>query len=116
MLIQKEFDIQSMKLTNIYTNPKINEFKTEGINCSKVKEIYGTTLNFPETPQNRPYIFGSFVITVDGKLAYEDHPGAFEVAGRNHYAGAGGMADFWWLNVLRAACDALILGAKSISL
>lgn len=115
-LIQKEFPSKDMKLTNIYTNPKIHDFKILGIDCPKVKDVYGTVLNFPYIPENRPYIFGSFVITVDGKLAYEDNPGAFEVAGRNHYAGLGSMTDFWWLNVLRSACDGTILGAKSISI
>ncbi|MGL5701734.1 MAG: dihydrofolate reductase family protein [Cetobacterium sp.] len=116
MLIKKEFDKNIMKLTNIYSNEKLNSFKTVGINSPKVKEVYGTELNFPEIPENRPYIFGSFVTTVDGKLAYEDYPGAFEVAGRNSFAGAGGLTDFWWLQVLRGASDALILGAKSITI
>lgn len=115
-LIKKQFPSKEMKLTNIYENPKLENFKTVGIKDEKVKDVYGTDLNFPQIPDNRPYIFGSFVTTVDGKLAYEDHPGAFEVAGRNHFAGDGSLTDFWFLNVLRSACDALILGAKSITL
>ncbi|MGL4670536.1 MAG: dihydrofolate reductase family protein [Cetobacterium sp.] len=116
MLIKKEFNKDIMKLTNIYSNEKLNSFTTVGIDSPKVKEVYGTTLNFPTVPEDRPYIFGSFVTTVDGKLAYEDYPGAFEVAGRNHFAGAGGLTDFWWLQVLRGASDAVILGAKSITI
>lgn len=115
-LIKKEFSKEDMKLTNVYENPKLESFNTVGIKADKVKEVYGTELNFPAIPEDRPYIYGSFVTTVDGKLAYEDLTGAFEVAGRNHFAGSGSLTDFWWLNVLRSSCDALILGAKSITL
>lgn len=110
------FDPKKMKLTNIYRNPKLDDYQKVGINSQKVEDVYGTELSFPETPKDRPYIYGSFVTTIDGKLAYPDFPGAFEVAGRNHFAGNGSLTDFWWLNVLRSSCDALILGAKSISL
>lgn len=116
ILTKKVFPQDDMKLTNVYENPKLKSFKTVGIPAEKVKNVYGTALNFPEIPADRPYIFGSFVTTIDGKLAYEDFSGAFEVAGRNHFAGSGSLTDFWWLNVLRSACDALILGAKSITL
>jgi riboflavin biosynthesis pyrimidine reductase len=111
-----DFDANKMKLTNIYKNPKLDDYKTVGIQSSKVDDVYGTELAFPNIPEDRPYIYGSFVTTVDGKLAYQDFPGAFEVAGRNHFAGDGSLTDFWWLSVLRSSCDALILGAKSITI
>lgn len=111
-----DFNGEEIKLTNVYTNPKLNDYKIQGINSNKIKAVYGTDLNFKEIPEDRPYIYGSFVVTVDGKLAYKDLPGAFEVAGRNHFAGKGSLTDFWWLNALRSSCHALVLGAKSISI
>jgi riboflavin biosynthesis pyrimidine reductase len=79
----------------------------------KVREVYDN-IKFPKCPDDRPYTFGSMVLSVDGKIAYTDDPQGPLVAARNMLDPLGGKADFWVLNMLRAYCDCSILGARTI--
>ncbi|MDR3146602.1 MAG: pyrimidine reductase [Treponema sp.] len=79
----------------------------------KVRDVYGD-LCFPPAPPDRPYTFGSIVLSADGKMAYYDDPRGPVIAGSNRLDPAGAQADFWVLNMLRAYSDAVITGARTI--
>lgn len=80
---------------------------------SKVRSAYHD-LYFPAPSDERPYIFGSMVLSMDGKMAFQDNPQGPVVASANWIDRDGGLADFWILNVLRAHADAIIVGAKTL--
>jgi riboflavin biosynthesis pyrimidine reductase len=81
---------------------------------SKVSAVYHE-LYFPTPPAERPYIFSSLVLSMDGKMAFVDNPQGPVVASANRIDPDGGLTDFWILNVLRAHADAIIVGAKTLA-
>lgn len=80
---------------------------------NKVQEVYGE-LYLPEPPEHRPYTFASIVLSSDGKMAFTDDPQGPLIAGNNMLDRAGGKADFWMLNLLRAYSDASLIGARTL--
>lgn len=108
------FDGQKIKISQIFCSEEVKEYKNPPVPSQKIRNVYGSDLKFPEAPLDRPYIFSSFVTSIDGKLAYADKPSAFYVAGKNEMAGAGKETDFWILNALRGICDAAIIGGNSM--
>ena len=101
-LYQDEAELQKAKLTS----------DTPGC-LSKVRAAYHE-LYFPAAPADRPYIFASMVLSLDGKMAFQDNPQGPVVASANYDDPQGGLADFWVLNVLRAHADAIVCGAKTL--
>lgn len=108
------FDAEKIKIRPLYQNEQLKEWKDIPVKSEKIRSVYGNDLVFPEVPEDRPYIFSSFVTSIDGKLAYADKPSAFYVAGKNMMAGHGKDTDFWILNALRGVCDAAIIGGNSM--
>ena len=103
------FDAEKIKIKLLYRSEKLEEWNNIPVKSEKIRKVYGSELIFPEAPGDRPYIFSSFVTSIDGKLAYADKPSAFYVAGKNMMAGNGKDTDFWILNALRGICDAAII-------
>ncbi|MBI9104507.1 MAG: hypothetical protein JEY99_18980 [Spirochaetales bacterium] len=98
------YDTEKIKLTRIFESPSLTSFPTENISCEKTEQVYGP-LNFPELPKDRPYLFASMVLSVDGKIAFEDDPEGPLIAQLNKMDPDGGAADFWLLNMLRMVSD-----------
>ncbi len=67
------YDTEKIKLTRIFESPSIATFPTENLSCEKTQQVYGP-LKFPALPEDRPYLFASMVLSVDGKIAFEDDP------------------------------------------
>lgn len=86
----------------------------EKVTPEKILRVYDE-LFFPEAPEDRPYTFGSIVLSMDGKMAYTDDPQGPLVAAKNLLDPEGGLCDFWILNVLRAYADGVIIGAGTIA-
>jgi len=80
---------------------------------AKVRRVYDD-IRFPVAPDDRPYTFGSMVLSMDGKIAFHDDPQGPLIAGRNALDPTGGKADFWVLNMLRAFSDCCIIGARTL--
>jgi riboflavin biosynthesis pyrimidine reductase len=79
----------------------------------KVRRVYDD-IRFPPAPKDRPYTFGSMVLSIDGKIAFHDDPQGPLIAARNLLDPDGGKADFWVLNMLRAYADCCIIGARTL--
>ncbi|MEI7884953.1 MAG: dihydrofolate reductase family protein [Clostridia bacterium] len=108
------FDEAAMKLTRIYENPLLKDFHLSPLYSEKLQAVYGP-LNFPELPLARPYLYGSFVKSIDGCITFPDAPEGPLVAQKNSFDPVGGLTDFWMLNVLRAGCDGIIFGAAGLN-
>jgi riboflavin biosynthesis pyrimidine reductase len=103
LLYQDEAELEKIKASSPTKNA-----------LSKVSAVYHD-LHFPSPPADRPYIFSSMVLSLDGKMAFVDNPQGPVVASANLIDPDGGLADFWILNVLRAYADAIIVGAKTLA-
>ncbi|MGO1650908.1 dihydrofolate reductase family protein [Senegalia sp. (in: firmicutes)] len=77
-----------------------------------IKEIYGD-FNIPK--DNRfPYLYGSLIMTLDGKIGFEDQNKSNEISKGNFLDPDGGLADLWVLNLLRTYSDGIIFGSKTL--
>jgi riboflavin biosynthesis pyrimidine reductase len=99
------YETERIKLTRIFESPSLAAFGTMTTSSEKVRRVYGP-LNFPELPERRPYLYASMVLSLDGKIAFEDAPEGPLIAQTNEMDPDGGAADFWVLNMLRAVSDA----------
>jgi hypothetical protein len=108
------FNPEAIKIKRVFMSESLNDFVAVPFESKKIKAVYGDYLKFPPMPKARPYIFASFVTSVDGKLAYADKPSAFFVAAKNELAGNGSITDFWMFNALRGLCDAAMIGGNSL--
>lgn len=106
-------DNESIKLSLIYQSTDLKNYKYTNISNSKIKEVYGT-LDFPELPINRPFLFSSLVSSIDGKIAYEDKKEGPLIAKLNAYDETGALADWWVLNLLRTYCDGIFIGTNTL--
>ncbi|MDR3576163.1 MAG: dihydrofolate reductase family protein [Anaerolineaceae bacterium] len=117
MIPKLSFPLEKIQLVPLYKDEaELNKAKesSETPGClSKVSAAYHE-LYFPAPTSDRPYIFASMVLSLDGKMAFQDNPQGPVVASANYVDPEGGLADFWVLNVLRAHADAIIVGAKTL--
>ncbi|HUH98701.1 MAG TPA: dihydrofolate reductase family protein [Anaerolineales bacterium] len=117
MIPKLTFPINKLQLDVLYQDkPELERIKARSLSkaaLSKVSAVYHD-LYFPAPPQDRPYIFSSMVLSLDGKMAFPDNPQGPVVASANSIDADGGLADFWVLNVLRAHADAIVVGAKTL--
>lgn len=109
------FDGEKIKINQLFKSDELKAFKNKPISSAKVRQVYGDDLVFPDSPADRPYLFSSFVMSIDGRMAYNDEPSAFYVAAKNEMAGDGKDTDFWILNALRAVCDGSLIGGNSMA-
>ena len=108
------FDYASIALHELYVNPDV-DLPNEGVILPEVRAVLGKDLMFGIFPEHRPYTYSSLVLSVDGKIAFPDAPQGPLIARNNQYAGAGSTADYWILNLLRGASDAILCGTQSIA-
>jgi riboflavin biosynthesis pyrimidine reductase len=118
MIPKLSFPIDKMQLVPLYQDTdeleKNKESSMVRTVLSKVSAVYHE-LYFPAPPDDRPYVFASMVLSLDGKMAFQDNPQGPVVASANSIDPDGGLTDFWILNVLRAHADAIIVGAKTLT-
>jgi riboflavin biosynthesis pyrimidine reductase len=117
MIPKLPFPIEKLKLVPLYQDlaelEKIRSSSLTKSALSKVSSAYHD-LYFPSPSEDRPYTFASMVLSLDGKMAFQDNPQGPVVASANAIDREGGLTDFWILNVLRAHADAIIVGAKTL--
>ena len=82
--------------------------------CSKIDKVYGP-FRFPGMPSDRAYTFGSFVMSVDGCIAFPENRDGSQIAKNNRLDPGGALCDYWILNLLRSVSGAVILGSASLS-
>jgi riboflavin biosynthesis pyrimidine reductase len=107
------FPGEKIALKRIYTGTEYAGFTEKLLSCPKVEQVYGDFM-FPPPPEDRSYTFGSFVVSIDGRIAYPASPDGNLVAKTNRLDPDGGLSDYWILNLLRAICDAVIMGSLTI--
>jgi riboflavin biosynthesis pyrimidine reductase len=112
-----DFPSERIKLNLCYRNEKeldaIAAASPDKAVLPKIKDVYHDML-FPPSPEDRPYVMSSIVLSSDGKMAFSDMPAGPVIAKNNFFDPDGALADFWVLNAMRACCDAIILGARTL--
>jgi len=75
----------------------------------RLRELYDGDLHFPTPPARRPFVIGNFVSTLDGVVSYKlkDHAGGSSISGSD-------PADRFIMGLLRAAADAVMVGARTV--
>ncbi len=112
-MVRREFSAEKLRLKRIYEGPAYKRFTEPAVNCRKVDDIYGP-LPFPRLPEDRSYTYGSFVMSVDGRIAFPESPDGTLLAKTNKLDPRGGECDFWVLNLLRAVSDAVVMGSLTL--
>ncbi len=107
------FPTDKLRLRRIYESEIVKSFKNSIIESEKIDNVYGKFL-FPPLPEARPYVYGSFVTSIDGRIAFPESPDGSLVAKSNFYDPDGGLCDFWLLSMLRSVSDALVMGGDAI--
>lgn len=110
---QVEFNTDEIRLQCIFDNTEKMGYVNPGLKSAKVDDIYGE-LMFGEIPKDRPLAYASYVMSVDGKIAYEDDEVGPLIAKKNLLDAGGASADFWILNLLRANCDGIVIGSGTL--
>ena len=74
-----------------------------------LRELYDGDLHFPTPPARRPFVIGNFVSTLDGVVSYKlkDHAAGSTISGSD-------PADRFIMGLLRAAADAVMVGAGTV--
>lgn len=107
------FDAGAIRLARLYQNPAAWQGPPV-LASPKARDIYGP-LAFPPPPPDRPVAYASYVMSVDGKIAFEDDEVGPLIAKNNRLDPDGATADFWMLNLLRACCDGIVIGAGTMT-
>lgn len=110
---QVQFDADVIRLQRLFDNTEKMGYTKAGLECKKVDDVYGK-LMFGEVPEDRPITYASYVMSVDGKIAFEDDEVGPLIAKKNCMDADGAFADFWILNLLRANCDGIIIGSGTL--
>jgi riboflavin biosynthesis pyrimidine reductase len=74
----------------------------------KLRRLYGGDLSFPEPHNNRPYVIGNFVETIDGVVSFRipHRSGGREISG-------GSDEDRFVMGLLRSVSDAVLVGSRT---
>ncbi|NQT60585.1 MAG: dihydrofolate reductase family protein [Bacteroidetes bacterium] len=107
------FPSDKIRLKKIYQSEDSEKLDRQVYTNSKIQEVYGD-FSFPVLPEDRTYTLGSFVQSIDGKIAFPESPDGTLVAKGNLKDRDGALADYWILNMLRTVCDAVLMGARTI--
>lgn len=103
------FDAKKIALKKIYQSTVLTQSDTNNILCcDKVRDVYGDYI-MPKYPTDRPYTMGIFVASVDGRISFKESVDGSLIAKKNFMDPDGGFADFWTLNLIRAASDAVLV-------
>jgi riboflavin biosynthesis pyrimidine reductase len=109
-----DFPSDKIKLNKIYQGKDTDFNRNQSWNYPKIEKVYGD-FSFPPLPEKRTYTFGSFVQSIDGKIAFPESPDGTLVARGNRKDSGGALADYWILNMLRSVCDAVLMGDSTIA-
>ncbi len=109
---RKNLDSKEIKLKNIYSNLDV-DFNIKTLDSKKIKEIYGDVF-FPKISNDKPYLYASFVSSIDGKITFKDIPNGTLISKNNKKDPKGGLADFWIMNMLRSLSDAIFIGSGTL--
>ncbi|WP_270811001.1 RibD family protein [Hungatella effluvii] len=99
--------------STVYESEALKEFTEEPVKSPKIEEVYGH-LKFPKAPADRPYVYASFITTIDGKIAFQDARDSALLQTNNFLDKTGGNAPFFVFMLQRAAADAVICGAGTM--
>ena len=74
-----------------------------------LQELYDGDLHFPTPPAQRPFVIANFVSSLDGVVSYkiEGHASGSAISGCD-------PADRFIMGLLRAAADAVMVGARTV--
>jgi riboflavin biosynthesis pyrimidine reductase len=74
-----------------------------------LRELYDGDLQFRTPPDQRPFVVGNFVSTLDGVISYKikGHAGGSTISGSD-------PVDRFIMGLLRASADAVIVGARTV--
>ena len=74
-----------------------------------LQELYDGDLHFPTPPAQRPFVIANFVSSLDGVVSYkiEGHASGSAISGSD-------PADRFIMGLLRAAADAVMVGARTV--
>lgn len=106
------FDAEKIRLHPVYKSECLEQGAAV-LDCPWVRQVYGR-LTFPEPSARRPYLYTSLVTSIDGKIAFSDAPQGPLIARKNFCDPDGAAADWWLLNLLRAAADGIIVGTGTL--
>ncbi|MCF6335145.1 MAG: dihydrofolate reductase family protein, partial [Spirochaetales bacterium] len=109
-----DFPADKIKLNRIYQSKDSKYINHQKDTYKKTEEVYGN-FSFPALPATRTYTLGSFVQSIDGKIAFPESPDGTLVARGNKKDDQGALADYWILNMLRSVCDAVLMGDSTIA-
>lgn len=112
-VIQIPFDSRAIQLKILFDNTQKMNYTHQGLSCKRIEDVYGK-LMFGEIPDDRPLTYASYVMSIDGKIAFADNEDGPLIAKKNHLDPDGASADFWMLNLLRANCDGIIIGSGTL--
>ena len=111
-LPSQNFKVEDIKLNKMYSDFDDN-YQKSSLDIKKINQVYGQ-LKFPDELDDRPLLFGCFVSSIDGTIAFKDNHKSGKIARNNNENLAGGKVDLWVLNLLRAAVDGIIIGPKTL--
>ncbi len=118
-LFMIDFPADKIRLDLQYKNNSLLEEMSKGkeqkATPAKIADVYDEMV-FPETPEDRPYLLSSIVLSADGKMAFEDISEGPAIAKQNFLDPYGALADFWLLNAARTYADAVVLGARTLQM
>lgn len=112
-LEKMEFDIEKIKVKKIYESKDVENYTEAVVDCENTRKIYGQ-LKFGKLHEDRPYTFTSLVTSIDGRIAFSDDMKGPLIAQKNEKDPDGAVTDWWILNMLRAASDGIIIGARTM--
>lgn len=111
-----DFKKEEIGIRPLYLNECLNDYVPAFTKVAKIKDVLGFELRLPELRKDRPFLYASYVESMDGKLAYADIPDAFYIAQKNQMSGHGKTTDFWILNMLRYISDACLIGGNTLQI
>jgi riboflavin biosynthesis pyrimidine reductase len=83
-----------------------DESSTDGVALpAEFASVYGSAFNLPPAHHDRPYTMVNFVCSRDGRISFGDPT---ELGGSAINNGC--TADVWLMGLLRARCDAVVMG------
>ncbi len=110
-----DFNADKIAVKTIFSNESVlNSYSVYPIKSDRIEKIYGSQVAFPEIPEDRPYLFGMYVMSMDGKIAFGNSVHGPHIASTNMKDLDGGDTDFWMLSLTRALSDATIKGANML--
>lgn len=109
-----KFPYNDMVIKELYFDENYKK-ALNGADTKGIRTVFSREFYFGDVYEDRPYVFNSLVLSIDGKIAFEDQPQGPLIAKKNELAGNGGMVDYWILNVLRGSADAILTGTVSIN-